>query len=476
MSDAQKPSQPASPVQAVGQIREAFVRAFGSFLAAPTVMIAGFIFLAGVTYALDHAPAGWLGPLRSFMEEHVFGSPAATSALLGTVAGGIITIASITFSLLLLAITQSSASMTHAVIDQYLRRKANQLYFAYFIGTALYALITLATVDPPFNPVYGATVALLLAIAALYILLLLIYATITQMQPTVVISSIHDLTLLARQRQLSLIGKTRRTPKMAAVDGKPVRSTANGYLVRINVDAIGEAIRETGSAVEVECAVPIGAYVAYHDMLARIKALGEDDVEALAEAVQRAFTLDRSRDLGHDPGYGIAQLETIAWTTVSTSKQNPSPGLEVVRNLRDLLARWSEDTEDRGADDERLPVVYPDNVMERLFATFESLAVVSSESMQHQVWAEVAQSIAILYGRLPSAQRCRVDDLILRIIPTVGDHPLTTELEDALTALVQALEEAGSGEVATKVQAARDGLAKSIGELNSRSTRVPASG
>ena len=85
-------------------MRASLRRALSSFLAVPTGVIIIFVLLALGTYSLEQADLGWLRPLRNFMEAHVFGDPEATSALLGTIAGGVITITSITFSLLLLAL------------------------------------------------------------------------------------------------------------------------------------------------------------------------------------------------------------------------------------------------------------------------------------------------------------------------------------------------------------------------------------
>ena len=121
--------------------------------------------------------------MRGILKTRVFADPKATSELLGTIAGGIITVTSIIISLLLVALQQSAASLTHQVLDQFLRRRVNQIYFGFFIGLSLFALLTLATVTESFNPVFGASLAFLLTMIALYILLLLLYTTINQMRP-----------------------------------------------------------------------------------------------------------------------------------------------------------------------------------------------------------------------------------------------------------------------------------------------------
>ena len=105
------------------------------------------------------------------MQIPFFADAESTTQVLSTIAGGMITITSITFSLLLVALQQSAGSMTHAVFDQFLRRRLNQFYAGWFIGITLFTLVTLATVGPEFNPIYGATLALFFAVSALYVLL-----------------------------------------------------------------------------------------------------------------------------------------------------------------------------------------------------------------------------------------------------------------------------------------------------------------
>ena len=455
-------------------MRDTVRQAFTSFLTVPTVVIVAFVLLAFGSYTLEKANTGWLRPALSYMEAHIFGNPEATGTLLSTIASGVITITSITFSLLLLALQQSAGSLTHQVFDQFLRRRSNQIYFGFFVGMTLYALITLATVDPPFNPVLGASLALVLVVVALYLLLLLIYSTISQMRPTEILKTIHDHTLRARERQLTLIGRTRRSSRLPEQGAIPVHARHDGFVLSIDLDAIAAGLRHVSAPVEIVFEVSIGSYVVYQDRIAEVRAERAGDVARVASCVERSTRLGRQRDLDNDPAYGIEQLATIAWRSISTSQQNPAPGIATINNLHDLLARWAR-AEDDETQEGRLPVVYPDNVMVRLFGAFESLAVVASESMQSQVYAEIVRTFALVFDRLPLPDQGRATDLLLRTIPGLGDHILTTDLDDALTSLTGALDRAGCLDVATAFRTARTELAQSIGTLNSRSTRVPAS-
>ena len=176
----------------------------------------------------------------------------------------------------------------------------------------------------------------------------------------------------------------------------------------------------------------------------------------------------------------MEQLTTIGWTSISTAKSNPAPGLLAIWNLRDLMARWLQTDASFGAQDgqsseQPAPVVYSDNLPGQLMHAFESLAVVASESMQHQSAAEVYRTFATLLGRMPPALRRETEGVVLRSLAGLGDHVLTKELDDSLSTLFAALEAAGHAQCAGAVDAASRQLRASTGRLNSRSTRTSAS-
>lgn len=457
----------------VGGTVSAIQQAFDEFLALPTLVVAAFLLLAAAMYAADQAPIPWLQPVSGFLHRYLFASPSSTASLLGTIAGSIITVTSITFSLLLLAIQQTASNLTSQVYDQFLRRSLNQFYLSYFVGLALYTLIILASANKPHNPVLGGAVALLLTLVALYILILLLYGAINQIRPSQVIESIHDLTLSARQRQASLLEATRRTSHSTC----PVRLTAcaggYGYLTSIHLDQLHKPLQRVHGECEVILLVPLGSFVPFQGAIAQVKAATAEDAAILGQALPRVLQLGASRNIKGDPAYGIDQLVTIAWTSVSTAKQNLAPGTLTVHLLHDLLVHW---VSGNIKNYDHLPVVYPDNVLVALLSAFEALGVISSLSIQYQIFAEIVQTFADTFDRIPPDLQHQAEKVILRLLSVLGDHVLTRELNEALCRLAAVLQAAGRHAVAEKVELATAELARSIGHLNSRSTRVPRSG
>lgn len=446
-------------------------RAFNEFLALPTLIIIGFLSLAVATYAIDFGRAPWLESARRVLEARVLVDATATGDLLRTIAGGLITVTSITISLLLLALQQVASSLTAEVYDQFLHRRQNQAYFGFFVGVSLYALVTLATVNENFNPVFGATVAFGLTVAALYILIVLLYTTINQMRPDEVIYEIQRLTLAARQEQLSFIARTRRRAVDTGGLGTPVRASRNGYVTKVDLDELESVSNDAGGRLEFILPVSIGSYVTFGDVVAHVSGEASAHTELLGDRVRAAIRLERQQDLPTDPGYGIDQLEAIGWTSASTAKSDHAPAIMAVRNLRDILARWVEDGVP-APDGRVVPVVYVDDVPARLLNAFESIAVASTESMQHQTLAEVLRTFTLLFDRLPAEEQIRAEDLILRVLSGLGDHVLTAPLEHALRALADTLGDCGRSETAAAVRTACDTLAQSVGIISSRADRL----
>ncbi|HEX5386499.1 MAG TPA: DUF2254 family protein [Gemmatimonadales bacterium] len=460
------------------RFRDTVRRAFAEFLGLPTLIVIAFLAVAIGSYVLDRGSAGSSDPVRRALERHLFRSPEATRNLLGTVAGGIITVTSITISLLLVAIQQSASTMTAQVFDQFLRRKANQFCFGFLVGLAVFALITLATVTPGFTPVYGGTMTLLLTAVALLLLIFLMYISVNQMRPAVIVASVHDHTIAAWAGERAALRRVRRTPARLDARAEPVHADRHGFVTHLDFDAMARAAEAAGKGAEVSLRVLIGSFVSFGDAVAELRGAEPSKAEAARGAVRRAIRLERKRDFETDACYGILQLETIGWTSVSSSKSNPMPGILCIHALRDLLARWSDEHGNAEAEREAaarehppLPVVYDDEPFDPVFDALESLGVAASESMQHQTLAEILEALAVTYARVPIAWRPRANAMVLRLLSTLGDHVLTAKLETAVSRLGTALREAGELTTAAALRDAADELAASVGHLGARSTR-----
>ena len=354
-------------------------RAFSQFLALPLAVVLGFVALAVVFYRADQlwsapeAPPGfgWLGAM--------LGESQALATLLSTVASSIITVTSITFSLLLIALQQGSSALTTQVTDQFLMRRTNQFYFGYFVGLSIFVLISLVTASGIHRPVFGTALALLLTAAALFMIVVMIYNTIDQMRPRQIVRTIHRHVLRARENQLPLLERTRRVPRPELRPLATFRAEEAGHIVGVDADALKETFTAVCD-VELNLLVPLGRYLAYGEPIAELRGattltLDPDRLAELRKAVLAALDFDDTRNLRRDAAYGVSQLSNIGWTSISTAKSNPDPGQAVIESLRDILSRWFADGVVAG--DDASPVVVADAAPGEALDALETIIVVT---------------------------------------------------------------------------------------------------
>lgn len=458
----------------IGEIRGAF----GKFLTLPLIVVVGFIVLNAIVFLTDSVWSdGHVVPGLRWLYL-ILGNDEALSSLLSTIASSIITVTSITFSLLLIAIQQGASSLSAQVTDQFLMRRTNQFYFGFFVGLSVFVLLTLVTASSNHRPVYGATISLLLTIAALVMIVVMIYNTIEQMRPAQIVHAIRGHVLRARDHERKLLEQTRRAPRTDWPVVSIVRAHDACHVTKINVGPLADLLRAARDGrLEAEIVAPVGTFAAFGDPMLVIRAapgvvLSPDERSAIERQAEKAIVLDSGRDLKRDPSYGLYQLSTIGWTTISTAKSNPGPGHEVIHSLRDILSRWN--AAPPPGEDARSPIVYPDRTPEEAYDALETVIVATSEAMQAQTVASAIQTLDLLLDQFSGRAADRIADIARRALSGLGEQVLTRELEAALDSLRATLERRGLNELAGCYETATRSLVQTLGRLNSRSTRVPS--
>lgn len=464
----------------IGEVSAAVRRAFSQFLTLPLVVVVACVALNIAVFYADDAWSNGTAPHGLAWLGRLLGDNQALNGLLTTVASSIITVTSITFSLLLLAIQQGSSALTAQVIDQFLMRRVNQFYFGFFVGLCVFVLLTLVTNSNVHRPIFAATFSLIGTTAALCMIVVMIYNTIEQMRPDRIVRAIHGHVLRAREKEKSQLARTRRDIRASWPVATVIRSQACGHLVDIDLGDLDRALFDISSEnAEVEVLPAIGQTLAVGDplyclRLAPTVLLSDDDRTAFETAAIAAARLDEGRDLRRDPSLGLFQLVAIAWTSTSTAKSNPTPGLAVIHTLRDILARWDGDAE--CPENPASRIVVADTTPDKAVEALELIVVVASESIQAQTVAAALRSIAILLGYVQPRLAVKLADVVERALSTLGEHVLTVDLEAALADVGDALRGRDFVSTADAVATAARSLRQSVGHLNSRSTRVPGRG
>ena len=169
-----------------------------SFWFVPTTILLGAVTLAIVMITTDattdlHAVDQW--PL-------FFGAGAAGArGLLTTVAGSMITVAGLVFSITLVTLSLTTSQYTSRVIRNFMRSRVNQMVLGVFVGIFAYCLVVLRTIrggdEGAFVPTLAVLVGLILAFVGIAFLIYFIHHISMSIQASSIIAEAAQETIAA---------------------------------------------------------------------------------------------------------------------------------------------------------------------------------------------------------------------------------------------------------------------------------------
>jgi uncharacterized membrane protein len=168
-------------------------RVRSSFWFLPALLAAAAILLALASVEFDRVVTDrWLDRLG-----WVYGGGAeGAAAVLETIAGSMMTIAGVVFSMTLVALTLASSQFGPRLLRNFMRDTSNQFVLGTFVATFLYALLVLRTIrreeEDLFVPQLSVTIALVLALAAIGVLIYFIHHVSVSIQADEIVGRVGD--------------------------------------------------------------------------------------------------------------------------------------------------------------------------------------------------------------------------------------------------------------------------------------------
>jgi len=135
------------------------------------------------------------------------GGPDGAQALLQAIAGSVITVAGVTFSITIIALQLTSTQFSPRVLRSFIRDRANQSVFATFLATFVYTLVVLGSVrtgsdgQEPYVPILAVAGALALTLVSIAMLAFFIHHVAHMIQVTEITRRVSVETLEALRRE-----------------------------------------------------------------------------------------------------------------------------------------------------------------------------------------------------------------------------------------------------------------------------------
>jgi len=267
--------------------------------------------------------------------------PAAAHVVLGTIAGSMITVVSVVYSILLVVLTFASAQFSPRVLVAFVEDRVSQTTLGMFIGTFTYCLLTLPAIrsrPTPFVPSIAVIVSIVLAIACLACLLYFIHHIAMSIQASHIVDRIARETerVLDALFPNTLAGRLRDEITEPSSQGKPILAVSSGYIRTIDELSLLTAARTHDTLLRVDRY--IGQFVMAGTPILEVFP-ADRAADVLRDGCLRAFHLGPARTMEQDIEFGILQIVDIALKAISPAVNDPTTALTCVDQLGRILVR-----------------------------------------------------------------------------------------------------------------------------------------
>ncbi|MEW6267981.1 MAG: DUF2254 domain-containing protein [Thermodesulfobacteriota bacterium] len=308
----------------------------------PAVMSVGAVALAIVMVAVDRM---WGADAFAKLDVVYGGGADGAREVLSAIASSMITVAGVTFSITIVALTLAAQQYGPRLLGSFLRDTGNQVVLETFVATFLYCLLVLRTIrggdGGSFVPQLSVTVGVVLALGSLAILIYFIHHVSMSIQASYVIAAVgKDLAGAIDRLFPDRIGNEQRDerppPDALPEEWAQVGVIGTGYVQAIDGDELIALAEQRDLLVRLQCHP--GDFVTDGTPIASVAPPKRVD-DAVERGLRRVVIVGRERTIFQDVGFAIDQLVEVALRALSPSINDPFTAASCIDHLGAGLCR-----------------------------------------------------------------------------------------------------------------------------------------
>jgi len=311
----------------------------------PTLIVLGSVCLALALIEADTAfEREWLTAWP-----RLFGAGAEGSrGMLEAIAGSMITVAGVVFSMTIVALSLTSNQYSPRVLRNFMRDRTNQTVLGVFVGIFAYCLVVLRTIRGGEEGVFIPSLAILVGIGLAFVgigyLIFFIHHIANSIQASRILAAVHEETRGAIDHLFPKgLGKEERDEEepileipLEDLEWKGITANATGYIQSVDADALLAVARDCKTTLRMERG--IGDFVIDGTMLAYLAGTTEN-IDDAKERINGAFLVNPQRTVEQDAAFGIRQIVDVAIKALSPGINDTTTAVMCVHYLSSLLAR-----------------------------------------------------------------------------------------------------------------------------------------
>ena len=395
------------------RLRALWERIRGTYWAVPSAMAAVSAVFSIVMVEVDRAlTAQFLSELSWVFT----GGPEGARAVLSTIAASMITVAGVTFSITIVALTLAAQQFGPRLLRNFLRDLGNQVTLGTFVSTFIYCLLVLRTVrgteDLQFVPHLAVTIGVVLAMLSLGVLIFFIHHIATSIQASQVIANVAaDLEGAIDRLFPEQIGRGRAPDPSQRVVGAPpstfagahaIVAVASGYVQDVDGARLLKLANKNNLVLRLDSRP--GTFVRSGTPLVSVAPpfTPDDNIE---ESVRATLIIGAERTGTQDLGFFIGQLVELAVRALSPGINDPATARACIDRLEQALC----DLAGRS-----MPSAYRHDADGTLRVV---ASAVTFAGMLDLAFTEIAR-----YGRSSVSVSCRLLEAVRDLAPSVSDE------------------------------------------------------
>ena len=310
----------------------------------PALVTGAAVVLGLVLVEVDRAfpdATGWLGWAYG-------GGADGARSLLSAVAGSTITVVSVTFSVMVVALTVSSQHFGPRLLNSFMRDNAAQFVLGTYTGTFAYCLVVLRTVQGDsgdnyslFVPHLAVTAAVLLTLFSVAMLIYYVHHVALSMQVSEITAGVaHEMERVVGRLYPEHFGEGTEPPVHEPPAVPPgamvIRARTSGYVQEIDNEAVLKLAGRHDSTVWL-LSRP-GQFVVEGTSIAAAHPppLEGDELE---RSVSRAYVIGTDRSTYQDIAFAVQQLVEVALRALSPGVNEPFTAITAIDRLGQGLAK-----------------------------------------------------------------------------------------------------------------------------------------
>lgn len=352
-----------------------------SYWFVPSLMVIGALLLSFVTTVIDsRIGSEWMDDIDWLYANR----PDGARAVLSTVAGSMITVAGVTFSMTILSISQTTSQVGPRLMNNFMGDKANQVTLGVFISTFIYCLMVLRTVRnaeaaspgstassdlaSAFVPHVAVIVGVLMALVSVGVLIFFVHHIPESMHVSNIIAGVgRGLNRQIESQFPARVGDPHQSEASQSVESeladsfyataKTIYSTGTGYLEYIDGEELMQLAKKHDLVLKIR-PTP-GDFVTEESVLLLASPMDRID-HGLKAKLSAMFVRGAQRNATQDLRFQVNQLVEVAMRALSPGVNDPFTATNCMdwlqSALENLAARKLPDAH-RYDDEQRLRVV-----------------------------------------------------------------------------------------------------------------------